>query len=171
MSTRSSAIRPPSPSSGCAQSMSRRGVPLIDLGLLVEPPHIGMLAIVVVAEIRGTAGLDVMTAFHLCLSLSAAPMGDGHGYANQCRAPSRIFRAERGAFGSAKGSSCIRMTPATPDLPVDPEIGIAQPGPAQGAGAAAARHRLGRDHKAEAPFLDHAGKELGIVRVGRQPRS
>src|SRR5262249_20673652 len=44
-----------------------RSVPLIDLGLLVEPPHIAMLAIVIVAEIRGVVGLDVMTAFHAIL--------------------------------------------------------------------------------------------------------
>jgi hypothetical protein len=30
----------------------------------------------------------------------------------------------------------------------------------------AARHRLGRDHKAEAPFLSHSWEELGVVRVG-----
>ena len=44
-----------------------RGVPLIDLGLLVKPPHVGMLAVVDVAEIRGIAGFDVMTAFHRIL--------------------------------------------------------------------------------------------------------
>ena len=33
-----------------------RRVPLIDLGLLVEPPHVGVLAIVIMPEIRGVPG-------------------------------------------------------------------------------------------------------------------
>ena len=55
-----------------------RGIPLVELGLLVEPPHIGVLAIVIMAEIRGIAGLDVMTAFHLwplCLGGADAGLG------------------------------------------------------------------------------------------------
>ena len=41
-----------------------RGIPLIDLGLLVEPPHVGVLAIVVMPEIRGVRGVDPVSALH-----------------------------------------------------------------------------------------------------------
>jgi hypothetical protein len=41
-----------------------RRVPLIDLGLLVEPPHVGMLAIVTMSKIGCVAGLDLVSALH-----------------------------------------------------------------------------------------------------------
>lgn len=41
-----------------------RGIPLIDLGLLIKPPHVGVLRIVVMPEIRGVAGLDLVSALH-----------------------------------------------------------------------------------------------------------
>ena len=41
-----------------------RRVPLIDLGLLVEPPHIGVLAIVIMPEVGRVLGLDLVSAFH-----------------------------------------------------------------------------------------------------------
>jgi hypothetical protein len=40
------------------------GVPLVDLGLLVEPAQIGLLAAVVVKEVRGVVGLDLVTVGH-----------------------------------------------------------------------------------------------------------
>ena len=43
----------------------RGGVPLVDLGLLVEPAQVGLVAAVVVAEMRGIAGLDLMSALHV----------------------------------------------------------------------------------------------------------
>ena len=41
-----------------------RRIPLIDLGLLVEPPHVGVLAIVVMSEIGRVPGLDLVPALH-----------------------------------------------------------------------------------------------------------
>jgi hypothetical protein len=42
----------------------RRRVPLIDLGLLIEAPHVGVLAIVSMPKIGRVAGLDLMSALH-----------------------------------------------------------------------------------------------------------
>src|ERR1700730_14691169 len=53
---------------------------------------------------------------------------------------------------------------------IDPEVGVGETGPGQAAGAAAAGNALGADHEARAPFFDHAGEELGIVREGRRCR-
>ena len=44
-----------------------RRVPLIDLGLFVEAPHIGVLAIVAMPEIGDIAGLDLVSALHRSL--------------------------------------------------------------------------------------------------------
>src|SRR5437016_3066323 len=53
---------------------------------------------------------------------------------------------------------------------VDPEISVTQPGAGEAAGATPARHRRGRDHEPEAPFLDHAREELRVVRVSGNDR-
>ena len=41
-----------------------RRIPLIDLGLLVEPPHIGLFAVVDMAEMRDVADVDLVLALH-----------------------------------------------------------------------------------------------------------
>ena len=67
MSTRSSAISPPSPSSGSCPVDIGGGVPLVDLGLLVEPAQVGLLAVVVVEKVRGVARLDLVPVGHAFL--------------------------------------------------------------------------------------------------------
>ena len=41
-----------------------RSVPLIDLGLLVEPPHIRLFAVVDMVEIGNVADVDVVPTLH-----------------------------------------------------------------------------------------------------------
>jgi hypothetical protein len=42
----------------------RRGVPLIDLGLLVEAPHVRLFAVVDMVEIGDVANVDVVPTLH-----------------------------------------------------------------------------------------------------------
>ena len=42
----------------------RGGVPLIDLGLLVEPAQVGLVAAIVVAEVCGVTRLDLVPVVH-----------------------------------------------------------------------------------------------------------
>ena len=44
-------------------------------------------------------------------------------------------------------------------MKIDPEIGISEARPGETSRAATTRHRFGRDHETEAPFLDHVGKD------------
>ena len=41
-----------------------RGVPLVELGLLVEVPHVRVLAVVIMAEVSDIANVDLVPAFH-----------------------------------------------------------------------------------------------------------
>src|SRR5690242_19588057 len=50
---------------------------------------------------------------------------------------------------------------------IDPEIGISQARPGETFRAASTGYWFGRDHKAKTPFLDHAGKELRVIRQVR----
>src|SRR5579859_3112505 len=50
---------------------------------------------------------------------------------------------------------------------VDPVVRVRQAGPGQAAGAPTGGRLFSADHVPEAPLLDHAGEELGIVRAAR----
>jgi hypothetical protein len=49
------------------------GVPLVELRLLVEPAHVGVLAVVEVAEKRDVLDIDLMPVLHSCLRRGSLP--------------------------------------------------------------------------------------------------
>ena len=91
-----------------------RRIPLVELGLLIKPPHVGMFAVIDMAEIGGVLGFDVMTALH-GRPLSRRGRGRRVQFTpSQRRSPSRNRRARPAPSDRRTGSAASCATKNRP---------------------------------------------------------